>query len=80
MDFLCGWFFVAFFCAAIGAAFAREKGRTIDGVLLGFLLGPLGILCCFFLERRYSRKCPYCYGGIPRKASRCRHCAADLDG
>jgi hypothetical protein len=42
---------VCFVCAAIAASIFREKGRSeFNGCLVGFLLGPLGILIALLLQ------------------------------
>jgi hypothetical protein len=79
IGFLCPALVVSFICALWGGAVAIKKDRIFDGFLLGLFLGPIGIfLAAFLLEKRWSRKCPFCLAGIPRKALRCRHCSADL--
>ncbi len=53
LDFTLLGILVAFFlavCAAIGAVLAYHKRRSpVEGMLLGFLLGPFGVM----IERRH---------------------------
>src|SRR5262245_18097192 len=76
---LCLWCPFAFTCAIFGAVVGRHyKNRGVEGYFLGLLLGPIGILCAFLLPMQWTRKSPYCLSGIPRAATRCRQCAAEL--
>jgi len=68
----------AVICAFFGLMLGAPKNRGVEGFLLGFLLGPIGLVVIAVQGKVYKRRCPYCRAGIPEKASRCRHCAADL--
>lgn len=62
----------------IGALVAGTKGNGGAGFLLGFLLGPIGILIAMLIpasEKKAAWRCPYCRGALPDgKVSRCVHC------
>jgi len=63
--------------AGVGGVIGILKGRLAFGIILGFLLGPIGwlVTSCF---SDASRKCPACLGRVPEGASKCRHCGSDL--
>ncbi|MEX2306209.1 MAG: hypothetical protein WD738_01370 [Pirellulales bacterium] len=64
--------------AVIGGLLALAlNGRVGMGLLLGFLLGPIGWAIIFFLEDK-RRRCPACRGIVDRRASVCLHCARPL--
>jgi uncharacterized membrane protein YeaQ/YmgE (transglycosylase-associated protein family) len=46
---LLAWLILCFVCGAIGGMCAENRGRGPAGFLLGFLLGPLGIVLALFL-------------------------------
>jgi uncharacterized membrane protein YeaQ/YmgE (transglycosylase-associated protein family) len=46
---LVGWLMVALICGMIGKACAKNRGRGDDGFMLGFWLGPLGVILAMFL-------------------------------
>jgi hypothetical protein len=75
---MCIGFLLGLIFALWGAVIGSGKGRSGEGVLLGFFLGPIGLACTLFLDKKWTRKCPFCLGGIPKSAVRCCHCTADL--
>lgn len=64
-------------CGLVGALIGRSRGRPIDGLGWGILLGPLGWLIVALLSDKRP-KCPYCRGAVELSASRCRHCGGEL--
>lgn len=64
-------------CGAIAAAIGKNKGIVGTGLILGFLLGPLGIAFVIMMDgNRYP--CPYCKEQIIKTATVCIHCKRDL--
>ena len=79
-------------CGLAGGSVTRGKGRGgAPGYLLGFLLGPLGLLIAVVLPRNEAgveaaalesgarRRCPQCAELVRREAVKCRHCGAELE-
>lgn len=65
-------------CAAIGGFLGEKlKGRSKDGTLLGFFLGPLGVAIVLLLDDRRA-KCPECRTVYERGAKVCSRCLAKL--
>jgi len=78
-------------CIAVGMAICQERGRsTLDGLLLGLLLGPIGVIICVVLPTDVNalektalrsgemRKCPYCAEPVRPQATVCRYCGRDI--
>lgn len=79
-------------CGFAGGSVTRAKGRGgAPGYLLGFLLGPVGLLIAVILPRNEGgieaaaleagdrRRCPSCAELVRREAVKCRFCGADLE-
>ena len=74
------WAAIPFFGAMIGGAVGSARGRTMFGLALGFLLGPIGWLLIFLLPKVEAnrRVCPTCGAGVPDGAWRCKQCRTKL--
>jgi hypothetical protein len=65
----------AFFAALIGVLIGQSKGRAVDGLVLGVLLGPLGWLLIAVGPNK-KPKCPDCGGVVVSGAKKCKNCGA----
>lgn len=77
-------------CGAVAAMIASDKGGSgLAGFLVGFLLGPIGIVAAFFMgdekvkEQRQieagdSKKCPRCSELVKFDARVCKHCGNEF--
>ena len=64
-------------CGVIAAFIASSKGSSGCGfAIVGFLLGPFGILIALFAS---GRKCPYCGKNISKDAKICPYCGKELN-
>jgi len=77
-------------CGILGAVIASSKGGSgVAGFLVGFLLGPIGVIITLFmgnaarkeaaeLAEGSAKKCPHCAELIKREAVVCKHCGRDI--
>jgi len=66
-------------CALIGGVAGHAKGKAGVGAVLGFVLGPLGVLIAWLGLSDSRPRCPLCKGALESLlVARCRHCAGDL--
>jgi len=63
---------------AVGSYLGWERNRPIDGIVLGLILGPLGMILTACLPYRYRWFCPECETGVKRSAKRCPACRTKL--
>ena len=72
-------------CGVVGGAIGAMKGRVGPGVLLGVFLGPLGILLSIGLknqkeiDKKHTKKCPYCAERVQKDAKMCKHCGKNVE-
>jgi len=60
----------------VGLAIGSARAHPMTGLVLGFLLGPIGWLVALIADSRPH--CPACKGAIAADAALCRHCRSPL--
>ena len=74
------WFsFYAFFFF-ISSVIGYQKGHFIAGVLLGYVLGPIGALLMYFSKDKKHIACGSCQAEIHHKSYYCPKCNAQVLG
>lgn len=64
----------------VATKIGMNKGRPVDGFVLGLLFGWIGVLLILVFSSR-NPKCPHCGGEIVmRGATKCRHCGSTISG
>jgi hypothetical protein len=64
-------------CGLIGAAVGSSKNLGPPGFVLGFLLGPIGIMIVVMMSGNRI-PCPFCREKMNRRATVCPHCQRDV--
>jgi len=73
LEFIVLWFLFGIVAALIG----KNKGQGCLGFIVGFLLGPIGLIIMIF-TRGNRRRCPHCKELINKDASVCPHCRREV--
>jgi nucleoside permease NupC len=68
---------VSVVCGIIGVVIGQAKNRVGEGMLLGCVLGPLGLLVGVLMGDK-STRCPACREKIQAGATICPHCRQPL--
>jgi hypothetical protein len=63
-------------CGLLAAGIGGWKQAKLEGLLLGLVGGPIGVVVAFFPDNR--QKCPQCAGRLPARAGVCPHCQAEF--
>ncbi|PSU35223.1 hypothetical protein C9I99_07830 [Photobacterium lutimaris] len=69
-------FYLAFFC--LSTYLGYQKGNLIAGILLGYVLGPIGALLMFMSKDRRHIECPSCHLEIDRRSYICPKCHVQI--
>ena len=64
-------------CGILGALIGGPKGRTGEGAVAGFLLGPIGLLW-IATAKDERRRCPFCREPVAAAATACPHCQREV--
>lgn len=75
MEFLIFWII----CGIVAGMIGSGKGQGCFGFIIGFLLGPIGIIIAL-ISKGNRKQCPYCKEYINKDATRCPKCQSDLEG
>jgi hypothetical protein len=65
-------------CGIVAAMIGAKKGMGSSAFVVGFLLGPFGILIAL-LSKGDRRSCLYCKEWIHKDATVCPHCQRKLE-
>ena len=65
-------------CGVVAAVIAARKGSAGVGLVLGFFLGPFGIIIAAVMKGD-RRECPQCREWIHREATICPKCRSSLE-
>ncbi|MGF1693169.1 hypothetical protein [Photobacterium kagoshimensis] len=65
-------FYLFFFILAV--AIGYHKGNLVAGILLGYVLGPIGVLLLCLSKDRKHITCPYCDAQIHKRSYFCPKC------
>lgn len=72
------WLSFYFFFFALTAFIGYRKGNLIAGVLLGYVLGPVGLCLILLSKNRIKLSCPHCQALIHKHSYFCPHCDAKV--
>ncbi|EGU36022.1 hypothetical protein ACRZ5S_16735 [Vibrio scophthalmi] len=70
MFWLCFYGFFMLVTALVG----YHKNNTVAGILLGYVLGPIGLVLILFSQDRRHGHCPHCSAKVDRHAYHCPRC------
>lgn len=62
---------------AVGTAIGAKKNRTLFGLLISVLLGPIGWVIVLLMPNNFP-KCHACKGDVIAGATKCKNCGSDL--
>ena len=65
--------FYGFFMLAT-ALVGYHKNNIVAGILLGYVLGPIGLVLILLSQDRRHGHCPHCSAKVDRHAYHCPHC------
>lgn len=68
---LCFYGFFMVLTALIG----YYKKNTVAGIILGYVLGPIGLILIVFSQDRRHGRCPHCHAKVDHHAYHCPSCA-----
>ena len=60
-------------CGVVAAMIGADKGEAVSGFVVGFVLGPLGVVVAL-LSQGNTKKCDACQKRVNRMATKCPYC------
>ena len=73
---LCLAGFLVIPCAVLGCVVGTRKNAAAEGLVLGLIFGPLGVIVTFAIDKR--PQCYQCAGRLDDQPKVCPHCRAEL--
>lgn len=74
IDNITFWMTFYLIILVISAFIGHVKGNTIAGFLLGYVLGPIGLMLILFSKNRRTIECHACHEKIHKHSYICPHC------
>ena len=71
-------FLIWLLCGIVAAVIGSHKRAGGTGFILGFLLGPFGILIAIFMQGE-QKTCPFCAELVKPGALLCKHCGRNIE-
>jgi hypothetical protein len=65
-------------CGIVATIIGSKKGEGVLGFIVGFLLGPVGVLMAI-LSKGDRKSCSFCKESIHKKATVCRYCQKAIE-
>lgn len=65
-------------CAGVGYLICKPKRREIDGIALGFVLGPVGVIIALLLPVGIPKSAPLTFAEASRLKYNCPRCRRPL--
>ncbi|MCL1140605.1 hypothetical protein [Shewanella pneumatophori] len=74
MDNILFWLGFYLVMLVLSTVIGYSKGNVVAGALLGYVLGPIGVLLLLFSKDRRMLPCPECASKIHRHSYFCPQC------
>ena len=68
------------FFLVLSVVVGAKKGRVIAGALLGYVLGPVGLILILCSSDKRMVPCPHCGGKTHRHSYQCQRCHEKVYG
>lgn len=74
MDNILFWLSFYLLMLAVSIAIGYRKGNVVAGALLGYVLGPVGVVLMLLSKDRKMLSCPECHKRVHRYTYICPYC------